>query len=153
MHNRNLILLAVGDFGGRHALASIGRWLSERGATLNAFYVSNVEQYLFTPDSKWRSFYENVGRLPLDSSSVFIRPTGDGVAPWEAVSPPQPSASSRPQAPGVGLDTIPARMSPRNGTPQLCPILSFLELVRESRIGRFSDVAKCVIKSNYSVTA
>ena len=40
---------------------------------MSAFYVSNVEQYLFQ-DSKARAFYENVATLPVNDTSVFIRP-------------------------------------------------------------------------------
>jgi hypothetical protein len=69
----NLIVPIVADFGGPSAIRSVGRYLKERNATVSAFYVSNVEQYLFMSDS-WKKFYENVGALPLDSKSVFIRP-------------------------------------------------------------------------------
>jgi hypothetical protein len=40
---------------------------------VRAFYLSNVEQYLFG-DAKDRAFYGNVATLPVDSASVFIRP-------------------------------------------------------------------------------
>jgi hypothetical protein len=43
-----------------------------RGATITAFYVSNVEQYLFQ-DGLFGQFAANVSTLPLDRSSVFIR--------------------------------------------------------------------------------
>ena len=36
------------------------------------FYTSNVEQYLFRGDA-WQRFYENVGALPIDTRSTFIR--------------------------------------------------------------------------------
>jgi hypothetical protein len=72
----NLIIPIVGDFGGPSAIRGVGKYLKERNATVTAFYVSNVEQYLFMNDS-WKKFYENVGTLPLDSKSVFIRPLID----------------------------------------------------------------------------
>jgi hypothetical protein len=62
-----------GDFAGPKALRAIGAYLKERGATVTAFYVSNVEQYLFQ-DGKSTAFYENVATLPITESSVFIRP-------------------------------------------------------------------------------
>jgi hypothetical protein len=62
-----------GDFGGAKALRAIGAYLKRQGATVTAFYVSNVEQYLFQ-DGKARAFYDNVAHLPLDATSVFIRP-------------------------------------------------------------------------------
>jgi hypothetical protein len=73
MHERNLIVPATGDFGGPKTLRAIGGWLAQRGAVVSAFYVSNVEQYLFQ-DGKERAFYDNVGSLPTAEHSVFIRP-------------------------------------------------------------------------------
>jgi hypothetical protein len=72
MHMKNLIIPVVGDFGGPKALREIGKYLTERKETVTAFYLSNVEQYLFQSDS-WLYFYRSVGTLPLDSSSTFIR--------------------------------------------------------------------------------
>jgi hypothetical protein len=69
----NLIVPLVGDFGGPTAIRHVGQYLREHGATVTAFYVSNVEQYLFMNES-WKKFYGNVAALPLDSKSVFIRP-------------------------------------------------------------------------------
>jgi hypothetical protein len=45
----------------------------EHRATVTAFYLSNVEQYLFQSPTNWRSFYASVATLPLDGSSSFIR--------------------------------------------------------------------------------
>ena len=73
MHRNNLIIPVVADFGGMTAIRAVGQYLKEHGATVSAFYVSNVEQYLFMNDS-WKAFYSNVAALPLDSKSVFIRP-------------------------------------------------------------------------------
>jgi hypothetical protein len=69
----NLLVPIVGDFGGPSAIRSVGAYLKEHGATVTAFYTSNVEQYLFMGDS-WKKFYANVAALPLDKKSVFIRP-------------------------------------------------------------------------------
>jgi hypothetical protein len=73
LHDRNLIVPVSGDFGGPKALRAIGAWIKARGATVTAFYVSNVEQYLFG-DAKQQVFYENVATLPVRPESVFIRP-------------------------------------------------------------------------------
>jgi hypothetical protein len=73
LHDRNLIVPVTGDFGGAKALRAIGAYLKEHDAVVRAFYVSNVEQYLFG-DAKDREFYANVAALPVDSASVFIRP-------------------------------------------------------------------------------
>jgi len=73
LHERNLIVPVSGDFAGPRALRAIGAYLRSRGATVSAFYVSNVEQYLFQ-EGKDRAFYDNVSTLPLTPASVFIRP-------------------------------------------------------------------------------
>jgi len=73
LQQRNLIVPLVGDFAGPKAIRSVAQYLKERDAVLSVFYTSNVEQYLFQDDENWKSFYTNVGTLPMDSSSVFIR--------------------------------------------------------------------------------
>jgi hypothetical protein len=78
MEAKNLIVPVVGDFGGNKALPAIARYLKDREATVTAFYVSNVEQYLFQKNPNAvnggaQAFYENVAALPLDGSSTFIR--------------------------------------------------------------------------------
>jgi hypothetical protein len=40
---------------------------------VTAFYLSNVEQYLFRGFDDAERFYRNVGALPIDSTSTFIR--------------------------------------------------------------------------------
>jgi len=73
LHERNLIVPVSGDFAGPKAVRAIGAYLTQHHGTLRAFYVSNVEQYLFQ-DGKALAFYENVATIPVDSASVFIRP-------------------------------------------------------------------------------
>jgi hypothetical protein len=77
MQMKNLIVPLVGDFGGPKALRAVGQYLKDHDARVTAFYLSNVEQYLFQ-DNKWRRFYSNVAALPLDSSSQFIRSVNGG---------------------------------------------------------------------------
>jgi len=77
MEGRNLIVPVVGDFAGPKALRAIGTWLKARGATVSVFYVSNVEQYL-EPNGVWPTFCANVATLPLDRSSLFVRPNRRG---------------------------------------------------------------------------
>ena len=72
LQKNNLIVPLVGDFGGSRAILSVGEYLKQHKAVLTVFYTSNVEQYLFQDDT-WKHFYENVGTLPLDSTSTFIR--------------------------------------------------------------------------------
>jgi hypothetical protein len=78
MEARNLIVPVVGDVAGDKALRSIGQYVKEQSATVSVFYLSNVEQYLFQNNAMARNggarrFYENVGTLPLEGSSTFIR--------------------------------------------------------------------------------
>jgi hypothetical protein len=72
LQTRNLVVPVVGDFGGPKAIRAIGHYLKTRGATVGAFYLSNVEQYL-VQDGKWNAFCANVAALPLDGASTFIR--------------------------------------------------------------------------------
>ena len=71
LQSRNLIVPVVGDFGGPKALRGIGRYVRAQGATVAAFYLSNVEQYL--RGSSRVAFCANVATLPLDDTSTFIR--------------------------------------------------------------------------------
>ena len=43
---RNLIIPVVGDFGGNKAIRAVGQYLKSVDATVSAFYLSNVEQFL-----------------------------------------------------------------------------------------------------------
>jgi hypothetical protein len=70
---RNLIVPVVGDFAGKQALRAIGDYLKARNTPVSAFYVSNVEQYLFEDAANWKAFYANVGTLPLGENAMFIR--------------------------------------------------------------------------------
>jgi len=72
LERNNLIVPLVGDFAGDKAIKSVGQYVKEHGGTITAFYTSNVEQYLFQSDD-WKKFFTNVGTLPLDASSTFIR--------------------------------------------------------------------------------
>src|SRR5262249_20062782 len=61
---RNLIVPLTGDFGGTKAIRAVGQYVRDHNATVTAFYLSNVEQYLFQSGSDqnggWRNFYANV---------------------------------------------------------------------------------------------
>jgi len=72
LESRNLVVPVVGDFAGPKAIRSIGTYLKAHGATVSAFYLSNVEQYLDRA-GKWPTFCHNVATLPLDGASTFIR--------------------------------------------------------------------------------
>jgi hypothetical protein len=87
LHEKNLLVPVVGNFAGPKALRAVGRYLRERDATVAAFYLSNVEQYL-QRDSSWYVFCGNAATLPLDEHSKFIRSVRNGTF-----------------GPGIGLDS------------------------------------------------
>lgn len=78
MERKNLIVGITGDFTGPKALRAVGNYVRDHHATITAFYVSNVEFYLFRQGDDWKHFYDNVATLPLDSSSTFIRSLSQG---------------------------------------------------------------------------
>ena len=117
LETRNLVVPIEGDFAGPRAIRAIGDYLRQHDVVVRAFYISNVEQYLFNPaapggrevNGGWQAFYANVETLPLDATSVFLRvPFGTG-----GVMVPDPSRASL-------VPTI------RRETPTACPIVPFL---------------------------
>jgi hypothetical protein len=72
LESRNLIVPIVGNFAGPKAIRAMGSYLKQREATVSAFYLSNVEQYLRLQRA-WNTFCGNVAQLPLDETSTFIR--------------------------------------------------------------------------------
>jgi len=70
MHQKNLIVPVVGDFGGPKALRMAGQYLRDHGAVLNVFYLSNVEDYI---GNVWTQYLRNIASFPMDSSSVLMR--------------------------------------------------------------------------------
>jgi hypothetical protein len=69
---RDLVIPVVGDLSGPSAVAAIGRALEARRERLSAFYVSNVEFYLFR-NGTFPRFAANLGKLPRLPNSVVIR--------------------------------------------------------------------------------
>jgi hypothetical protein len=78
LQTRNLVVPVVGNFSGPTAIRAVGAYLGRHtNATVSAFYLSNVEQYLDQAGS-WETFCRNVATLPLDGSSTFIRSSNRG---------------------------------------------------------------------------
>ncbi len=77
LEEKNLIVPVVGNFGGSKALRAVGNYIRDHGATVTAFYLSNVEQYLYQ-DNLMGAFCANVATMPLDASSTFIRTSQGG---------------------------------------------------------------------------
>ena len=71
LETRNLVVPVVGDFAGPKAIRAVGKYLKEQSATVTAFYLSNVEQYL-SQSGVWQSFCNNIASLPLTEDSTFI---------------------------------------------------------------------------------
>lgn len=74
LHRRNRIVPVVGDFAGPMSLRAIGAHLRAIGTTVSAFYLSNVE-YFLQEEGRLDAFRSNLGELPADDWSLFIRPT------------------------------------------------------------------------------
>lgn len=72
MQLENRIVPVIGDLAGQKAMRDVGRYLKRQGSVVSAFYVSNVEFYLFG-DKRFPLFLENLKNLPVDESSVLIR--------------------------------------------------------------------------------
>jgi hypothetical protein len=68
---QDLIVPVVGDVSGPHALRAIGRTIAARGERVSAFYISNVETYLY--GGAYARFAANVNLLPRGPRSVMIR--------------------------------------------------------------------------------
>ena len=72
IQSRNQVVPVIGDLAGPKAVRSVGEYLQRRGHRVSAFYVSNVESYLFQ-DGRFPVFIENLSHLPMDRDSVIIR--------------------------------------------------------------------------------
>jgi len=73
MHQKNLIIPIVGDFAGPKAIRAVAKYLTDRGAVVGAFYVSNVEEYIGSPRAVWSAYCRNIATLPINAASTFIR--------------------------------------------------------------------------------
>jgi hypothetical protein len=82
---KNLIVPIVGDFAGPRALRAVGTYVRDHGAVVSAFYVSNVEMYL-QRNGVWSTFCANAATLPVDATSVFIRPSGGRLSWFAAIA-------------------------------------------------------------------
>jgi len=138
----NLIVPVQADFGGPKALRAVGDFLRTRGLRVSAFYISNVEQYLFNPRSPtapggqetnggWRAFYENLGTLPADARTVLLRvPVGPGLVNGTPI---------------VVRRTLPdgTVTTERRENVPFCPLLTFLDAVKAGKITTQSQATSC----------
>ena len=72
MEREGRVIPVVGDFAGDRALSGIAAQIVKEKIAVSAFYVSNVEQYLFEP-KVWPKWARNVAMLPTHDKSLFIR--------------------------------------------------------------------------------
>ena len=82
---QDLVVPVVGDLGGTRALGAIADLLIARGTRASAFYISNIETYLFGNASS--QFVKNVARLPHDAHSVIIRSTFQASVSSSSIQP------------------------------------------------------------------
>ena len=137
LQQRNLVVPIQADFGGPKALRAVGAFLRAKGLSVSAFYLSNVEQYLFNPRSPtapggqetnggWRAFYDNLAALPADDATILLRvPTGSS------------NTVVRRTLPDGTVRTIPSDVA------QFCPLNEFLGAVRGGRITSHSQATIC----------
>jgi hypothetical protein len=81
---RDGVVPVVGNLSGPHAVAAIGQEIARRGEKVSAFYVSNIENYLFR-DGSFPRFVDNVKKLPRSDKSVIIRSLFGGMSLPESV--------------------------------------------------------------------
>lgn len=90
MERSDRVVPAVGDLSGPVAMKAIAGYLRERNLPVSAFYVSNVEMYLFRQGSFPR-YAENVRALPALPNAVIVRSSfGRGWRGGEPWPLPQP---------------------------------------------------------------
>jgi hypothetical protein len=77
LESKNLIVPVVGNFAGPKAIRSVAKYLKETDTSVSAFYLSNVEQFLYQ-DGIWKNFCSSTAMLPLDQYSMFIRSVRGG---------------------------------------------------------------------------
>jgi hypothetical protein len=83
---RDALIPVVGNVSGLHAMRAIGTTIAARGERVSAFYISNVESYLFR-DGQYITFVDNIRRLPRDRRTVMIRSIFGGAASVSEVAP------------------------------------------------------------------
>jgi len=72
IQSRNQVVPVIGGFAGPKTVRSVAEYLRSRSYRVSAFYLSNVESYLFQ-DGRFAVFVDNLSHLPVDRNSVMIR--------------------------------------------------------------------------------
>ena len=136
---RNLVVPVQADFGGPKALRAVGDWLRAHDLRVSAFYISNVEQYLFNPrmpaapggreiNGGWQAFYDNLATLPADESTVLLRVPFSAAMAGMTVRRTMPDGTVRTER----RDAVP-----------LCSLVEFLAAVRAGKVTTQSQATAC----------
>jgi len=139
LESRNLIVPIQADFGGPKAVRAAGDFLRARGVTVSAFYISNVEQYLFNPsmprarggqeiNGGWRAFYANLAALPANDSTVILRVPYSPAEAKLTVLRTQPDGTVR---------------SMRRDAEPFCGLKELLAADRAGKITTQADATRC----------
>jgi len=139
LQSRNLIVPIQADFGGPKSLRAVGDFLRARGLIVSAFYISNVEQYLFNPkmprapggveiNGGWRAFYDNLAALPADDSTVLLR---------VPISPAMAKLTVTRRLPDGNVRTE------RRGDGPPCQLKMFLAAVRAGTVATQGEAYAC----------
>ena len=83
---RDRIIPVVGNLGGPRALGAIGTFLVAEQQSVTAFYVSNVEFYLWR-DGSYGRFLDNLRQLPHARNAVLIRSLFGGGGSTSEIEP------------------------------------------------------------------
>ncbi|HEX5070831.1 MAG TPA: hypothetical protein VFV78_11515 [Vicinamibacterales bacterium] len=138
IESRNLVVPIQADFGGPKSIRAVGDFLRAQHISVSAFYISNVEQYLFRPEigaapggrelnGGWKAFYDNLTTLPATDATVLLR---------------VPISSSQAMMIRRTLPDGTTRMEPRTLIP-LCNLKAFLADVDAGKIKTQSDANAC----------
>lgn len=73
MQQANRVIPVVGDLAGKGAVPRIAEELKKRKLPLRVFYVSNVEQYLFSPSATWNQWIKNLHAMPWADDGLILR--------------------------------------------------------------------------------
>ena len=73
LQRANRVVPLVGDLAGTGALPRVAEELKRRRLPLRVFYVSNVEQYLFSPAKTWARWVRNMEAMPWSGDGLLLR--------------------------------------------------------------------------------
>ncbi|HEX4347138.1 MAG TPA: hypothetical protein VHZ73_06175 [Vicinamibacterales bacterium] len=77
LEGQGRVIPVVGDVAGPRAMRAIAADIGARGERVSAFYISNVENYLFR-DGTFSRYADNISRLPRTNRSMVIRSVFSG---------------------------------------------------------------------------